>query len=45
MPKRNVPSEFGDLHIKMKVKMPTTLTLKQKEILRMIFPDEAGDQE
>ena len=28
MPKRNTPSEFGDLHVKMKVRFPAKLSQK-----------------
>jgi len=39
MPLRSVPSDFGDLHIKMKVKIPQTLTASQKEIIKTILPE------
>jgi DnaJ-class molecular chaperone len=29
MPKRNVPSEFGDLHVKCKIVLPKKLSKKQ----------------
>lgn len=37
MPIHNVPSSFGDLHVKYVVKLPKKLTPKDKEILMKIF--------
>ena len=39
MPKRHTPSEFGDLHIKCKVKLPTRLTEKQIETIEAVLPE------
>jgi DnaJ-class molecular chaperone len=33
MPKRGVPSEKGDLHVKCKVVLPNKLTPKQQELV------------
>ena len=40
MPKRNMYSEFGDLHIKFIVDFPKQLTEQQKKLIRMALPDE-----
>ena len=37
MPIKNIPSSFGDLHIKMKVKFPTSVTNDQINQLNAIF--------
>lgn len=39
MPKRNVYSEFGDLHAKMVVEFPKTLSDKQKALINEILVD------
>jgi DnaJ-class molecular chaperone len=37
MPFHNVPSTFGDLHVKFVVKLPKKLTQKDKDLLKKIF--------
>ena len=37
MPIHGVPSEFGDLHVKITVKMPTELTAEQQKALADIL--------
>ena len=37
MPIHGVPSEFGDLHVKLTVKMPTELTPEQQKVLEEIL--------
>uniref|UniRef100_A0A7S3MVS5 CR-type domain-containing protein n=1 Tax=Strombidium inclinatum TaxID=197538 RepID=A0A7S3MVS5_9SPIT len=39
MPKRNTPSEFGDLHVQVKIKLPTKLSEKQMDIIAQVFPE------
>jgi DnaJ-class molecular chaperone len=39
MPKRNVHSEFGDLHAKINIQFPKTLTEKQREMIERILPE------
>lgn len=39
MPKRNMYSEFGDLHSKMIINFPKTLTEKQKQMIAQILPE------
>ena len=39
MPKRNAYSEFGDLHAKMIVNFPKSLTEEQKKLIEKILPD------
>jgi len=39
MPKRHLYSEYGDLHVKMIVVFPKTLTAEQKKLINMILPD------
>ena len=33
MPKRNIHSEFGDLHAKINIQFPKSLTEKQKQLI------------
>jgi len=37
MPIHNMPSSFGDLHVKFAVKLPKKLTQKDKDLLKKIF--------
>jgi DnaJ-class molecular chaperone len=39
MPKRDFYSEFGDLHVKMNIAFPKTLSEEQKKIINMILPE------
>jgi len=39
MPIRDDPSTFGDLHIKVRVVFPTTLTAEQREAIGKVFPE------
>ena len=39
MPKKNIYSESGDLHTKMVVKFPKTLTDAQKALIEKILPE------
>lgn len=39
MPKRNMYSEFGDLHAKLNINFPKTLTEKQKKLIEQILPE------
>ena len=39
MPKRNMYSESGDLHAKIIVNFPKTLTENQKKLIAMILPE------
>lgn len=38
MPIRGTPSEFGDMHVKFKVKLPKQLSKSQIKMLGSIFP-------
>ena len=40
MPIRGYPSDFGDLHIKLKVKLPKQISKSQIKMLGSIFPSE-----
>lgn len=40
MPIKNQDGIFGDLHVKMLVDFPTRLNSKQKELVKLIFPDD-----
>ena len=42
MPVKNREGKFGDLHVKLMVEFPTKLSMKQKELIKQIFPEE-GD--
>mmetsp|Transcript_32377 Transcript_32377/g.23913 ORF Transcript_32377/g.23913 Transcript_32377/m.23913 type:complete len:114 (+) Transcript_32377:697-1038(+) len=39
MPKKNYYSEFGDLHVRLIVDFPKSLTQEQKKLVEMILPD------
>jgi len=41
MPVKNQDNKFGDLHVKIMVDFPTKLTQKQKELVKLIFPEDS----
>jgi len=45
MPLRQDPESFGDLHLKMKVKLPKELTAKQVETIKEILSSKEPESE
>jgi len=43
MPHRDDPASFGDLHVKVAVEFPKTLTPQQREAIAQVFPDERSE--
>lgn len=43
MPLRDDPASFGDLHVKVSVEFPKTLTAAQKDAIAQVFTDERQD--
>eukprot|EP00439_Symbiodinium_sp_Y106_P066529 s994_g10.t2 len=43
MPHRDDPASFGDLHVKVSVEFPKTLTPQQREAIAQVFPDGGSE--